>query len=289
MKKRFALALLVALSGHGLAAAQSAAPSSAATASPVLPTDTRCARAAVLVTVDGGTGSGTMIDARGFVLTNHHVVAPVLVPGFDGPSVRAGAHLRVQVPGAQSLEATDVYEAEIVAADADLDLALVRITGRVGEASRNDLRFDALAIALGEALPIGSRIGVLGYPFGHRILTVLTGTITGRREQTDGTVEWMTTDAPFNPGNSGGSVVDDQCRLVGIPTQVYRGGLNPVSMARPVDARLRAYVETAVREAARRTNGASTPSNAFGPPRGEHGVKPDAVQPRRRRASGRSR
>lgn len=257
----------------------------------VAPTDTHCARASVLVTVDGGTGSGTLIDPRGLVLTNHHVVAPVLVPGFDGPSVRGGAHLRVQVPGEHSLEATEVYEAEIVAADVTLDLALVRITGRVGESPTSALRFEHLVIADGEALPIGSRVGVLGYPFGHRILTVLSGTITGRREQTDGTVEWVTTDAPFNPGNSGGSVVDDRCRLVGVPTQVYRGGLNPVSMARPIDARVRNYVDAAIRALDGRLRSSApgdTEGTSLGPPRGSaSGDKPPAGT-RRRRAATRS-
>lgn len=285
-RARLVLWLMLGLGRSALAqpAAPSAQPAAPAETS-IPPTDPRCARAAVLVTVDGGTGSGTMIDSRGFVLTNHHVVAPVLVPGFDGPSVRGDAHLRVQVPGSASLEATEVYEAEIVAADASLDLALVRITGRVGATEREELRFDALPLAAGEALPIGSRIGVLGYPFGHRILTVLTGTVTGRREQTDGTVEWMTTDAPFNPGNSGGSVVDDRCRLVGIPTQVYRGGLNPVSMARPVDARLRAYVEQAVRSAERHRLRGDVPTAAFGAPAtSQPGVKPDERPQRRRRS-----
>lgn len=278
------IALLLGIAGTAAAQAPVTSPA------PVLPTDAHCARAAVLVTVDGGTGSGTMIDARGFVLTNHHVVAPVLIPGFAGPSVRGGAHLRVQVPAEHSLEATDVYEAEIVAADPVIDLALVRITGRVGEAARNDLRFEAIPIADGEALAIGSHVGVLGYPFGHRILTVLSGMITGRREQTDGTVEWVTTDAPFNPGNSGGSVVDDRCRLVGIPTQVYRGGLNPVSMARPVDARVRTYVEGAIRTAEQRVHDDAPSAGAFGPPHAAtNGVKPDAPRATRRRRATRAR
>lgn len=226
--------------------------SGASAQQPAAQTSPSCVHAAVLVTVDGATGSGTMIDARGYVLTNHHVVAPVLAPGFDGPSVRARAHLRVQVPVGSSLDATDVYEAEIVASDVTLDLALVRITGRPGEAPRNDLHFDAIALANSDALPTGTAVRVLGYPFGHRILTVIDGTITGRREQTDGTVEWVTTNASFNPGNSGGTLVDAACQLVGVPTLVFRGGLSPVNLARPIDARVRAYVEGARADASRR-------------------------------------
>lgn len=260
-----------------------AAPLASARADdPIAATDPRCAHTAVLVTVDGGTGSGTMIDARGFVLTNHHVVAPVLVPGFEGPSVRSQTHVRVQIPHGDSLDASDTFEAEIMASDSTLDLAVIRITGRPGEPPRNDLRFDAIAIADGEALPTGTTVHVLGYPFGHRMLTVLVGTITGRREQTDGTVEWVTTDAPFNPGNSGGSVVDAQCRLVGVPTQVFRGGLNPVNMARPIDARTRAYIEDARHAAERRLNGELNAPRAFGPP--VVALPPDKDRPTRRRS-----
>lgn len=240
-----------------------------------------CTRGAVLVTVDGGTGSGTMIDPRGYVLTNHHVVAPILVPGFVAPSVRGGAHLRIQVPDARTLEATVAYEAEIVAADQALDLAVIHVTGRAGEAPRSDLVFDAIPLADGDALPTGTRVGVFGYPFGHRILTVLAGTVTGRREQTDGAVDWLTIDAPFNPGNSGGSVVDEGCRLVGIPTQVYRGGLNPVNMARPIEARVRSYVAHAV-EADRGQRGSVATTPTFGSVTPTGSAKPPVERPRRR-------
>ena len=260
-----ALAMLVG--SAATASAQSTVPS--------------CARGAVLVTVDGGTGSGTMIDARGYVLTNHHVVAPVLVPGFVGPSVRGGAHLRIQIPDARSFEATDAYEAEIVADDPELDLAVLRVVGRPGEARRSDLRFEAIPIADGDALPTGTQVTVLGYPFGHRILTVLSGTVSGRREQTDGSVDWLTIDAPFNPGNSGGTVIDATCRVVGIPTQVFRGGLNPVNMARPMDARARSFVQHALEpQRAGRESASVAPGFGEGVPTST--AKPPTVTPRRR-------
>lgn len=252
-------AVLLAVGGAGRADAQG------------LPT---CARAAVLVTVDGGTGSGTMIDPRGLVLTNHHVVAPVLVPGFEAPIVRGGAHVRVLVPDARTLDATSAFEATILDSDPELDLALLRIT------TTDAPTFDAIPIADGDALSIGESVQVLGYPFGHRILTVLSGRVTGRRQQTDGQVDWLTVDAPFNPGNSGGTVVDARCRLVGVPTQVYRGGLNPVNMARPVDARLRSWVESTLGRS-------TTPSAApieFGDDAPAAGTKPPAARTSRRRA-----
>jgi len=250
---------------------------------PATPTSVpSCARGAVLVTVDGGTGSGTMIDARGYVLTNHHVVAPVLVPGFGTPSIRGGAHVRIQVPDGRTLEATEAYEAEIVGADELLDLAVLHVVGRPGEPRRDDLRFDAIPISDGDALPTATRVSVLGYPFGHRILTVLSGIITGRREQTDGEVDWLTIDAPFNPGNSGGSVVDDRCRLVGIPTQVYRGGLNPVNMARPVESRVRAYVASALDARRERPETTVAAAPSFGDVVPTSTAKPREESPRRR-------
>lgn len=265
-----AFALLIGAVPTGRASAQSTVPS--------------CSRGAVLVTVDGGTGSGTMIDARGYVLTNHHVVAPILVPGFVGPSVRGGAHLRVQIPDARSLEALDAYEAEIVADDPELDLALIHVVGRPGEPRRTDLRFEAIPIADGDALPTGTQVTVLGYPFGHRILTVLSGSVSGRREQSDGSVDWLTIDAPFNPGNSGGTVVDATCHVVGIPTQVFRGGLNPVNMARPMDARVRHFVEDALSPGhAARETAAASPGFGDGVPASTAKPPTAATTPPRRR------
>lgn len=208
--------------------------------SPVAPAEVpSCALASVLVTVDGSTGSGTVIDPRGYVLTNFHVVAPVLAEGFDGPRVRGGHHARIQVPDRQSLVASATHEVELVATSRTLDLAVLRVV------TPPSTPFVSMALAPTGVAQTGDTVTVLGYPFGHPTLTVLRGAVTSHRERGEA-IEWLTIDAPFNPGNSGGSVVDAACRLVAVPTQVFRGGISPVSMARPLDPRVRTFVSEAV-------------------------------------------
>lgn len=270
---------LVAISALGLSAQVLAdGPESSSTGLPAAVARAECFRASVLVTVDGGTGSGTVVDPRGYVLTNHHVIAPVLAEGFDGPSVRDGLNVRVLLPDRTSREALELYEAEIVADDREHDFAFLRITHDATGAAVTGSPFTAIGVADGAGLETGTVLHTLGYPFGVRILTVLTGAVTGRRVEAD-VVEWLTIDAPFNPGNSGGSLVTDRCELVGIPTQVYRGGLNPVSMARPVDSRMRSFLRDATAAAAARGSSPARPADldapsgatAKPPTRGGHG------------------
>jgi len=161
-------------------------------------------------------GSGVIVSADGFLLTNHHVVA-----GAD----------EIQVALADGRHA----RARLVGSDRDTDLALLRI----------DLE-DLPAITFGDSggLRVGDVVLAIGNPFGvGQTVTLGIVSATGRRGLGINTFEdFIQTDAAINPGNSGGALVDSEGRLVGINTAIFSrsgGSLGigfaiPAAMAREV-------------------------------------------------------
>jgi S1-C subfamily serine protease len=153
----------------------------------------------VNVTLQGGSaiGSGVIIDGRGYIVTNNHVVngaQTVEVVLYDG------THLSAQVAG------TDPAD----------DLAVIKVTP-----PKNGLT----TVKLGDSskLTVGQDVLAIGNPLGIT-QTVTNGIISalGRNvsEGQGGATlpDAIQTDAPINPGNSGGALVDLQGNLVGIPT-----------------------------------------------------------------------
>ncbi len=168
----------------------------------------------------GAIGSGVIYRSDGYVITNHHVVAPAI----DG-------ELSIQV----RLSTGDVVAAEIVGTDELNDLAVVRID-RTGLPAVN-LRTD-------EPLVVGETVIAIGSPFGLDA-SVTAGIISAlnrelRLDDVAGAGQVIPaviqTDAAINPGNSGGALVDGQGRLIGINTAILsRSGANQgVGFAVPV-------------------------------------------------------
>jgi serine protease DegS len=156
-------------------------------------------------------GSGVILDKRGYVITNHHVIAKaekVIVQLSDGRSA----------------------EAELVGTDPDTDLAVLKIElanlPEVKIAQLNDLK-------------IGDVVLAIGYPF--RIgQTVTQGIIsaTGRSQVSQNTYEnFLQTDAAINPGNSGGALINTAGEIVGINSLIYTetGNFNGIGFAIPID------------------------------------------------------
>jgi Do/DeqQ family serine protease len=165
----------------------------------------------------GGLGSGVIVDADGYILTNHHVIA-----GAD----------RVRV----ELQDRRTFDATVVGSDAPSDLAVLKIVAT---------RLPVVPLGDSEAVAVGDIVLALGNPLGVG-QTVTMGIISAKGRATglgDGSFEdFLQTDAPINSGNSGGALVNTRGELVGINSQILSpsggnigiGFSIPVNMARNV-------------------------------------------------------
>ena len=158
----------------------------------------------------GGLGSGVIISADGYILTNNHVVE-----GADEIEV--------------ILNDTRKATAKVIGTDPDTDLAILKI------------ELDKLpVIVLGDSdtLLVGDPVLAIGNPFG--VGQTVTGGIVsalGRNQLGINTFEnFIQTDAAINPGNSGGALVDVNGNLMGINTAIYSrsGGSMGIGFAIPV-------------------------------------------------------
>lgn len=208
----------------------------------------RCTRAAVRIQVEtaGGTsvGSGSIIDPRGYVLTNFHVVGHVRHGDRGGPgALYDGEHIQIATVTSARDTATTRYIGRVVRGDVRLDLALIRIVSNAdGTPIAADATFPTVPLATTDALQPGASLWAFGFPLGVRTINVTGGHMTGfQMGSTSGSeaalVSWIRTDAEFNPGNSGGMLVDRQGRLVAVPTAVFSSDdtLEPIELARPVE------------------------------------------------------
>ena len=169
-----------------------------------------------------GQGSGIVIDSKGLVLTNAHVV--------DGAE-------RVEVSLADGRE----LEGQVLGADAITDLAVVSIAGGSG--------LKAAPLGDSEALEVGDWAIALGTPYGLE-RTVTLGIVSSLHRNitslgfSDKRLELIQTDAAINPGNSGGPLINADGEVVGINTLVRSGpgaGLGfaiPINLAKGVAAQL---------------------------------------------------
>lgn len=164
---------------------------------------------------EGGTGSGSIIDKRGYVLTNYHVVKDaykLYINLYDGSQ----------------------YFGEVVGKDRENDLAVVKFDPK----GKN-----LITVPFGEStgLKVGQKVLAIGNPFGYD-RTLTTGIVSGlgRPVRTSGNLViqgMIQTDASINPGNSGGPLIDSRGRMIGINTMIYSpsGGSVGIGFAIPVD------------------------------------------------------
>lgn len=204
----------------------------------------RCLRSSALVVAydDAGNelhhGSGSVIGSDGYVLTNFHVVGSVdgFGPGRPGDLFNSHNVFGVGI-AASAREAVSVgYFARVVRADVGLDLALLRIFETVeGDPLSPRSRFSTIELSRGPGVQPGTRVWAIGFPLDVETINITGGLISGFQMNAENQVAWLRTDAEFNPGNSGGMLVDSRCRLVGIPTAVdlTRTTIEPIELARP--------------------------------------------------------
>ena len=160
---------------------------------------------------ESGLGSGVIISADGYIVTNNHVV--------DGAK-------QVTVTLSDGRELT----ARVVGRDPQTDVAVIKVSAK-------DL--PAITFASSHKVEVGDRVLAIGNPFGIGE-TVTTGIVsaTSRRAGLGLAYEdFIQTDAAINPGNSGGALVDVEGRLVGINTAIlsHSGGFQGVGLAVPAD------------------------------------------------------
>ena len=145
-----------------------------------------------------GTGSGSIIDPRGYILTNNHVIG-------DG---------KLEVTLADGKK----YTAKLIGSDPDTDLAVLKI-----EAPKESLS----VIPMGDSadLKVGQKAMAIGNPFGlGQTLTAGVVSSIGRTMRAEnGTLveDIIQTDASINPGNSGGPLIDSSGKLIGITTAIF--------------------------------------------------------------------
>jgi len=141
-----------------------------------------------------GSGSGVIISADGYIVTNNHVV-----DGADELTV--------------TLNDNKEYSARVIGADKTTDLALIKIDGK---------NLPAITIANSDDLKVGEWVLALGNPF--NLTNTVTAGIVSAKARTlgaNGVESFIQTDAAINRGNSGGALVNTRGELVGINAMLY--------------------------------------------------------------------
>lgn len=175
------------------------------------------------VVQDGGSGSGSIIDKRGYVLTNGHVVkgaSKIYVSLSDGTQ----------------------YEAKIIGQDRDSDLTIIKFDPPEG------LVLQTIPFGDSSKLNVGQKVIAIGNPYGFN-RTMTTGIVSalGRPIKNPNTQRiirnMIQTDTAINPGNSGGPLLDTSGKMIGVNTMIYSSSGSSAGIGFSVPA------ETAIRVA----------------------------------------
>ncbi|MDI9915691.1 trypsin-like peptidase domain-containing protein [Rhodococcus sp. IEGM 1379] len=177
----------------------------------------------VAVGDQGSTGSGVVIDGAGYIVTNNHVISSAVPPAQN-------ARIRVIFSDGTKTDA------QIVGRDVKTDLAVLKVAA------------DNLTVAqLGKSgdVQVGDEVIAVGSPLGLS-KTVTSGIVSalnrplrlsGDGTDTNAVIDAVQTDAAINHGNSGGALVDDEARVIGINTAMLSesGGSVGLGFAIPID------------------------------------------------------
>ena len=163
------------------------------------------------------TGSGFVLTADGYVVTNNHVIegaTSVTVTMYDGTE----------------------YPAKVVGADATNDVGVLKIT--------EEVQLQAVEIGSSDVLKVGDPVVAIGNPLGELTSTLTVGYVSAKERDvtTDGkTINMIQTDAAINSGNSGGPLFNLSGEVVGITTAKYSGSsssgatIEGIGFAIPID------------------------------------------------------
>ncbi|MEU9326020.1 trypsin-like peptidase domain-containing protein [Streptomyces canus] len=157
-------------------------------------------------TEESGTGTGFVLDDRGHILTNNHVVEPAGTDGEISVTFHSG----------------DTAKATVVGRDSGYDLAVVEVSDVRG--------LKPMTLGNSDNVQVGDPVVAIGAPFDLEgtvtsgIISAKERPITAGGESGGGTdvsyVDALQTDAPINPGNSGGPLLDSRARVVGINSAI---------------------------------------------------------------------
>jgi S1-C subfamily serine protease len=175
---------------------------------------------------EAGQGSGFVVDGRGYIATNAHVVTLEDVSGTKRASEIYVAFLD-----------GNRVAAEIVGTDPNADVALLKV-------DPEGLKLTPLPLGVPDTIEVGEPVAAIGSPFGEQQSQSLS---VGVISALDRSIQSLTrfqigdaiqTDAAINPGNSGGPLLDARGRVIGINAQIRSrsGGGEGVGFAVPVDA-----------------------------------------------------
>lgn len=154
-------------------------------------------------------GSGFVIDAEGFILTNAHVV-------------KDAQKIRVRLPSRKMIDAV------LLGADDRTDIAVLKVDAK---------NLKAVVFGDSEALQVGEPVAAIGAPFGLEN-SVTSGIVSAKgRNLADQFVPFIQTDAAVNPGNSGGPLFNMKGEVVGVNSQIYTrsGAFSGLSFAIPAE------------------------------------------------------
>ncbi len=159
-----------------------------------------------------GMGSGFIITADGYILTNHHVI-----DNADEVFVR--------------LTDNREFKAKIIGSDKRTDVALVKVEGK---------NLPVLKTGNSDNIKVGEWVLAIGSPFALEN-TVTAGIISAKARDTGDYLPLIQTDVAVNPGNSGGPLINMAGEAIGINSQIYSrsGGYMGISFAIPINEALR--------------------------------------------------
>ncbi len=181
--------------------------------------------------VEGWTGSGTVVSEDGLILTNAHVIL--------SDRYYEVIDLVVAITTAQDQPPEERFYADVMQADADLDLAVIKVRSDLdgGLANFSSYGIEPVVIGDSDTLSLGDQIVIMGYPgIGGATITLTRGEVSGfTSEAPYGNRAFIKTSATIAGGNSGGLAATPRGELIGIPTQVGSGDIgNMVVDCRPL-------------------------------------------------------
>ena len=165
------------------------------------------------------TGSGFIVDPKGFIITNHHVV--------DGAT-----NIKVKLVGGQT-----EHKAKLIGFDVETDLAVIRI--------ETDEKLQAVEIGNSDAVNVGDWAVAIGSPFGLEA-SVTAGIVSAKGRDIAGAQQFqkfIQTDAAINPGNSGGPLLNIRGEVIGVNTMIATrsGGYQGIGFALPMNMAVKVY------------------------------------------------